>query len=506
MLIIPVSGKIGWKNPPIVTLGLIVVNCLIYFLFQLNDDQAGLEAEQFYFKSGLAQIEIPLYINHLEAQAGTSAKEPASDETEMEDDELMLIHFAIEMDAAFLKGLMADQILTPQDPQHGQWKELRGAYEERRHESVAFSFGLRPAFARAAAFFTYMFLHGGVEHLVGNMIFLWILGCMLEIGSGRVLFSIIYTTSGILAALFFYAVYPSNTVPLVGASGAIAGLMGAYTVLYGKKSVSVFYSLGFYFNTIKVRAIALLPIWLANECYQLFFTGASHVAYAAHIGGIVSGAALAFAGERIIGTVDRNSFEALPQDKITPLMHQALEHLGKLEMDQAQSLFEQIIELSPENHEALMHLFNIHKLNPNADTFHDIAQRILRVLLRKPEHHQEALACYETYAGLTRRKALPFGLYLQIAGAMALTGKVDEAAKIVLAIFNKDPETAGLPSSLLKLAQAFQINGRPDHAEKCRSLIRRHYPNSVEAAIIQKSNGGSKQITPSAPDSVPQKG
>jgi hypothetical protein len=248
-----------------------------------------------------------------------------------------------------------------------------------------------------------MFLHGGVGHLMGNMVFLWILGCMLEIGSGRVLFTVIYLISGLLAAGCFYLIYSNSTTPLVGASGAISGLMGAYTVLYGKKKVTIFYSLGFYFDTIKITAILLLPVWLGEECYQLFFSGVSQVAYAAHIGGIAGGSVLAFTAQRLVGSIDKDSFEEAPQNKIGQLMQRALEHMGNLGLDQARLLFEEILELSPDNQDALIHLFNIHKLNPEQKIFHTTTQRLLQMLIRNPCNYQAALTYYETYSDIVNR-------------------------------------------------------------------------------------------------------
>jgi hypothetical protein len=333
-----------------------------------------------------------------------------------------------------------------------------------------------------------MFLHGGVGHLVGNMAFLWILGCMLEIGAGRLFFSGLYLLSGLLAAGLFYLVYPHSTIPLVGASGAIAGLMGAYTILYGKKKVSIFYSLGFYFNTATIPAISLLPAWIANECYQLFFSGASQVAYVAHIGGLVAGALLAFAGQRVVGTVDRDRFEEAPEDKLSPLIAEALEHMGRLEMRQAQELFEQVLEMEPDHRETLTHLFNIHKLNPESERFHTATKRLLGVLLGDVQTHPAALAHYTTYADLVGRPALSIPMYLQIAGLMAATGKVDSAEKIVLAVLKRKPDSPGLPASLIKVAHAFRKNGQTDRWQRYRSLICKCYPESVEAVIISRAD------------------
>jgi membrane associated rhomboid family serine protease len=496
MLIVPLSGKIGWKNPPLVTLALLVINCLVFFLFQIDDDQARMKAETFYLESGLARIEVPYYLGYLETLQKDGADGKAAEYATARDrdaDALMALHFAMESDAAFIKRLVAGQIITPQVTDFEEWQRLRRSYENQRNQSTTYAHGLRPAYPRATTFFTYMFLHGGVGHLVGNMVFLWILGCMLEMGSGRALFSVIYLLSGLAAAGLFSLIYPSSTIPLVGASGAIAGLMGAYTVLYGRIKVKVFYSLGFYFNTARIPAIFLLPVWLANECYQLFFTGASQVAYVAHIGGIAAGAGLALAGERLVGGVDRQQFEQTPEDKLSPLMHQALEHMGNLEMDAARVLFENVLDLSPDNPEALTHLFNIHKLNPESKVFHDTAKRLLQVKLRHTGDPQAALDCYETYAGLVRRPALSIPVYLQLAGLMATAGETDGAEKIVLAILKKMPEAPGLPSSLIKLAQAFHQGGQMDRWTRYRRLICRRYPDSVEAGIVLRIKAPGKE-------------
>ncbi|WP_372679786.1 rhomboid family intramembrane serine protease [Desulfosarcina sp.] len=484
MLVVPVSGKIGWKNPPMMTLALLVVNCLAFFLFQINDDESRMAAEQFYLNSGLAAIEVPRYIDYLKS-TGKTADRPVESEG-MDEQELMAAHFEMEADFDFISRLMDGQVILPQNPEYENWLALRRDYEEKRDKSVAFAYGLRPAYPRAPTFFSYMFLHGGVGHLVGNMVFLWILGCMLEIGSGRLFFTVMYLTCGLAAAGLFYAVYPSSTIPLVGASGAIAGLMGAYTVLYGTKKVSIFYSLGFFFNTATIPAIVLLPVWLANECYQLFFSGDSHVAYVAHIGGIAGGALLAYAGERLVG-LDRDSFEAAPEDKVSPLMHQALDHLGNLDMQQSQALLEQVLELSPNHQDALSHLFNIHKLNPESKPFHDTAKHLLGVLLQNTAAHPTALAVYETYSRLASRPRLPIHAYLQISGAMAAAGKVEDAEKIVLAIMKRKPETPELPSNLIKLSQAFRRCGRTDRWERYRRLVCKQFPDSVEAALILRS-------------------
>jgi hypothetical protein len=152
MLIVPISGKIGWKNPPLVTLALLIVNCLVFFLFQTGDDQARMEAETYYMESGLATIEVPRYDDY---RARRDTDDGSVHPTDMADAEAVFArHLELEGDADFLRLLAADRVVTPDEPDYEHWRMLRRDYEARCNRSVAFAHGLRPAFPRPASFFT----------------------------------------------------------------------------------------------------------------------------------------------------------------------------------------------------------------------------------------------------------------------------------------------------------------------------------------------------------------
>ncbi|MDL2275481.1 rhomboid family intramembrane serine protease [Desulfosarcina sp. OttesenSCG-928-G10] len=487
MLIIPLSSKRGLKNPPVITLALVILNVLVYLFFQLGDDDAYMKAEFFYLGSGLAEIELPLYHDYLKAKGDIDDGElPDESNVEARNDALMELHFRMERDYYFLESLTRGQVIRPDDADYEKWQELRQEYERLRNRSVAFSHGLRPAYPEISDFFTSMFLHGGFGHLFGNMLFLWLLGSLIELGTRRVFFAVTYLFSGLMADVIFWAVYPLSTTPSVGASGAIAGLMGVYAVLYGKKKVAVFYSLGFYFNTAHISAIILLPVCLLKEVIDIF-TGPSYVAYMAHIGGMVGGAAIAAVGKRIRGQVATDRFEEVIEDKISPLMDQAMDHLGNLEMKPAQALLERVLEMSPDHPAALAHLFNIHKLNPGSDAFHDVAGQLLAVYLKKPEAHPMALSLYRAYSGIAAEPSLPALLFLQLADVMTAGGDVDGAERIILLLIQKHPTTPNLPFGLVKLANAFHKIGQDDKWQYYRNLVCSRFPDSAEAAIILRS-------------------
>ncbi len=139
-----------------------------------------------------------------------------------------------------------------------------------------------------------MFLHGGWMHLIGNMLYLWIFGNNIEDVMGHVKFVIFYVTCGVLAALSHAMIDPQSEIPMVGASGAIAGVLGAYLLLYPHARVLVLVPYGF-IGTFHIPAVIVLGLWFVM---QLLSGGMSlghqggGVAFFAHIGGFIAGMVL----------------------------------------------------------------------------------------------------------------------------------------------------------------------------------------------------------------------
>lgn len=135
---------------------------------------------------------------------------------------------------------------------------------------------------------TSMFLHGGWEHLLGNMVYLFVFGDDIEEALGPARFLLFYVLAGIAAALAFILVDPRSTIPLVGASGAISGILAAYLMLRPCARVSVFVLR----MVVRVRAFWVIGGWVVLQLFQVANRSDDGVAYLAHIGGLIAGAAL----------------------------------------------------------------------------------------------------------------------------------------------------------------------------------------------------------------------
>lgn len=144
---------------------------------------------------------------------------------------------------------------------------------------------------------TSMFMHGGWMHIIGNMWFMWVFGNNVEDSMGHVRFAFFYVICGLAAALCQIIANPGSGVPMVGASGAIGGVMGAYIVLYPRVHVHMLIFLGFFVTTFAVPAVFMLGYWIVVQIIGGFGSiGAEGggTAFWAHIGGFAAGAALIF--------------------------------------------------------------------------------------------------------------------------------------------------------------------------------------------------------------------
>jgi membrane associated rhomboid family serine protease len=171
-------------------------------------------------------------------------------------------------------------------------------------EALVYEFAMIPSnFANGidpgdiADIFTSMFMHGGLAHIAGNMLYLWIFGDNVEDRMGPVMYLAFYLVGGVVASLTHLLTNPASQIPTVGASGAISAVLGAYLVLYPQSRIMTLIPLGFYMRMTMVPAIIVLGLWFVLQLFSgLMSMGGPDVggvAFWAHIGGFVTGLVLA---------------------------------------------------------------------------------------------------------------------------------------------------------------------------------------------------------------------
>ena len=162
---------------------------------------------------------------------------------------------------------------------------------ERALARFFFDWGLVPAISAPETYVTSMFLHGGIMHLAGNMLFLWVFGDNLEDQMGHIGFVFFYFLGGFAAAFAQVISEPSSPIPMVGASGAVAGVMGGYLLLFPRARVDILIFLVFIIRILPVPAWIVLSAWFGIQLMQGAIAPSAQggVAYWAHAGGFIAG-------------------------------------------------------------------------------------------------------------------------------------------------------------------------------------------------------------------------
>jgi membrane associated rhomboid family serine protease len=176
-----------------------------------------------------------------------------------------------------------------------------------------------------------MFLHGSLMHLGGNLLYLWIFGDNVEDEFGRFNFILFYILCGVGAVIAQILFNTESNVPMIGASGAIAGTLGAYIVLYPRAKIFVFAWVVIFVKILKIPAFIVIGIWIGLQVMNVFDQGVSGVAYSAHVGGFICGVILTplfkKKDTKIFGHNDRKSYILENIKKESSLKH--IPKLGK---------------------------------------------------------------------------------------------------------------------------------------------------------------------------------
>ena len=169
------------------------------------------------------------------------------------------------------------------------------------NNTVIVNFGLTPKVFLAEpllsffTLFTSMFMHGGFMHLAGNMLYLWIFGDNIEGALGHFRFILFYFLCGIAAAFTQILSAPDSAIPMIGASGAVSGVLGAYLIFYPRARIRTFVFLGIFITFLRLPAVLLLGFWILGQVISAFISnpGSPGVAWFAHLGGFFMGMLLA---------------------------------------------------------------------------------------------------------------------------------------------------------------------------------------------------------------------
>ena len=285
MLLIPLRHeKMEGRRWPIITFGLIALNVLIFLgthwtIEAQEPERFGVRTEVLVLAALHPELKMPQDVEKFVDDVKGKIPDAAWNE--------------LGSTRRATSGPWESHIRQIDDPAQLQ-AEMDGLalrFEVVEETSIIENYAFIPAHPKVVAMLTCMFLHSGWLHLIGNMWFLWLAGFILEDRWGRIIYPLFYLCAGVVATLFHAMFYPSSLAPLLGASGAIAALMGAFLVRFPNLKIEMVWFLFLMRVRFKMAAYWLLPAWLLLEISDGAAAGqASGVAHWAHVGGFLCGA------------------------------------------------------------------------------------------------------------------------------------------------------------------------------------------------------------------------
>ena len=342
MIVVPVEKGIDWKRPPIVLIALVIINLLVFAFYQMDDDILANNAFEAYYDRNLVDLEWQAF----EAFAHNQKLPIELDKENVE------LQYYMSTSANFGQFVKDNQRFYINKKHIKKWQLARQEVEIFSSQISSNEMGFNPSKISVIQLFSYQFLHGGIMHLLGNMVFLILTGFAVEAAIGSLRFLAFYLLAGIGSALFFALFSSPYSSSLVGASGSISGVMAMYVVLFQARKIQFFYWFFIFTGYFKAAAIIMLPFYVAFEVYKFMTDIGSNVAYTAHIGGFIVGATLVYLTQSINNSaIDDNYLSGIEEvDEFSLKLQKVYNYIGQCNFQQAWNLLKKLKTEHPEKH------------------------------------------------------------------------------------------------------------------------------------------------------------
>lgn len=322
--------------------------------------------------------------------------------------------------------------------------------------------------------FTSMFLHAGVLHLAGNMLFFFVSGPFVEDAYGRVVFLLLYLCSGAVAAAVHGSMNPDSLVPMVGASGAIAGVMGAFLIRLAGRRIRFFWMplapLPWLSRQISIPAFVFLPLWFVGQLFFAGLTDGQGVAFFAHIGGFAFGAVFAIVvaatglERRWIHPAIEAQIGYKPDDELL----RAIEERERGNLVQARSAIGRILARKPKDVDARRLAYEIALQENDSEAIARHAPRLLDLYIDSGETDLARRLIGE--AAHLDASALPARFLLRAGDFTSGLGEGREAQDFYRQVYERFPTD---PIALRALVQTADLSRKSRDLAACRRFLQR---------------------------------
>jgi membrane associated rhomboid family serine protease len=410
-MLIPIGHEnMSARRWPIVTLALITINTLVFLFtnFAVEDQLPKLQETRTHI--------LMLAAMHPELNVPADAQKTVSDFQEQNPKTWAYIKREDRpIEDAWDAKLRATNLST--ESLQEEMNSLSADYSRLATESISQQYGFVPAESKPLTYITANFLHGGWLHLIGNMWFLWLAGFVLEDNWGRIVYTVFYFIAGAAALQMYAWTNPGSMMPAIGASGAVAALMGAFMVRFPKMKIEMMWLIRFRTYRFKAAAYWLLPLWLLTEIlYGVLLGKSSGVAHWAHVGGFVFGAVAACILR--FSNLEHKVNQAI-EEKTTwesdPAIVQATDLFEKNQLEDALALLTEYTATHPDSLDACNLIHQIYWRKGDIREFHQATLTLCSLHLKAREY-ELAWQCLDEFRN-TEGKEIPAAIWFDLCRA-----------------------------------------------------------------------------------------
>jgi len=389
-------------------------------------------------------------------------------------------------DENFHKAIEEGEIVDRDSEEYRGWKEIYTRFKNSLNNRVFYRFGFKPTHISLLTLISSLFLHSSFSHLFFNMLFLWLVGVNIEDYWGRPLFLSLFIIGGIFASLFYTIFNQGSNIPLIGASGAISAVMGAFTVRFYKTKIRFFYFFLFFlrpfWGTFRLYAWFALGFWFAEQVFYTMlssgtFTG---VAFFAHVGGFLFGLAVGFGmkyikvEEKYISNKIEKQIEGVA---LHPKLKEAFRKRDAGDIIGETELLKEVLKDEPANSDARLELArSLLLLDKKRESAREY-EIILSGLYEKGKTEELFNAYLEVYE---KEVAHFFSAKMQYRIATLLTSMEEyrKAVELLSLIVKNHPGDRLAPLSLLKTGKIFlQYIGDVPIGSGALEFLIKNYPD-----------------------------
>lgn len=500
MFVLPTFENAKLKRVPWATIIIIVCCSWVFFVLQHNENNQFKDLIMKYGQNGYFDYEVQIFNHFQESQPEEDRiylkdSEHVGDLPEQREGdayvEWMNYHISvwnyINGDLKYQQALKNNTLKLPVTIDPNQWLELRDSYLYELNKIVSIKYAFKTAWPTLLTAFTSTFIHGDLYHLLGNMVFLFIVGTILEAAIGSWLFLVTYLVCGIGCSYLTIPFQGPSTIGSIGASGAISAVMGTYSVLLGRTMVPAFVSFGFYFTNMRVPALSLILFWMGKEIlYEILYPD-SRVNYMAHLSGFIIGGGFGIVFKFFKGNEAKKLFEVkeeTTEKNIDSLIARSVECLRNLEPEEARKCLNSALWIRKDDLTALQQLFIVELQIGEDQSLKRTAIKLLGLQLNDPALQEKALSNYTEYINKCQ-EPLTDQLLVDLARVAVKQKNLELAKSLFKQIQQFESKPDNYPSLLLQLAEFYLLKNEVKRANQTAIDLIKKYPESNEAREVK---------------------